>query len=73
MTSIPTSVVPDAQLRDAAINAMAIASVAYHTELERFRYVITLGLRHGASVEEAARATGLTCEQISTLVNQGEL
>lgn len=63
----------DPAIVDAAINAAAVASVAYQLELERFRYVITLGLRHGAPVVALAAAAGLTCDQVATLVNQGEL
>lgn len=63
----------DDELHTAAINAAAVASVAYHVELERFRYVLTLGVRHGATVGDLATAAGITCEQAATLINQGEL
>lgn len=63
----------DPAIVDAAVNAAAVASIAYQLELERLRYVITLGLRHGATVQALAAAAGLTCDQIATLVNQGEL
>lgn len=62
-----------AELRTAAINAAAVAGVAYYTELERFRYVLTLGLRHGAVLGELAQAAGISCEEAATLINQGAL
>ena len=64
---------PEPAIIDAAINAAAVASLAYQLELERFRYVVTLGARHGAPLDDLARCTGLTREQVSTLINQGEL
>jgi len=72
MPIVPTPA-PDPELRTAAINAAAVAGVAYYTELERFRYVLTLGLSHGAVLGELADAASITCEQAATLVNQGEL
>lgn len=71
--SIPSTTTPDPEILTAATNAIAVGSVAYQTELERFRYVVTLSVRHGLPVGDAARAAGLTCEQITTLINQGEL
>jgi hypothetical protein len=73
LTRIVPNPTPDPELRTAAINAAAVAGVAYYTELERFRYVLTLGLSHGAVLGELARAAGVSCEQAAMLVNQGEL
>lgn len=72
MPIVPSTGV-DPALINAAVNAFAVASTAYQLELERFRYVGTLALRHGATVGDLAAAGGITCEQVATLVNQGEL
>ena len=73
MLRITDPTVVDPEIIAAAHNAVAVAGVAYHEELERLRYVVTLGIRHGLTVGDTARAAGLTCEQVATLVNQGEL
>lgn len=73
MTIVPPPAAPDQALIDAAINAAAVASVAYQLELERFRYVLILGAQHGATIGQLAVGAGLACEQVATLINQGEL
>lgn len=73
MSTIVSTPTPDPALVNAAINAAAVASVAYQLELERFRYVLTLGVRHGAQLADLATAAGITCEQAAELVNGGQL
>jgi len=63
----------DPVIRDACINAVAVASIAYQEELGRLRYVLSLAAEKGLPVSEIANAAGLPCEQVATLVNQGEL
>lgn len=65
--------ITDPELHDAAVNAIAIASVAYHSELVAFRHVIVTALSHGLPAREAADAAGLTCEQVAGLVETGTL
>lgn len=70
--------VADPELHDAAINAVAIASVAYHTdptddELRAFQHIVATALTHGISVREVADAAGLRCEQLADLIERGTL
>lgn len=58
---------------DAVLNAVAVASTAYQEERGRFRHVTTIAVQHGAPVNQVAAAAGLSCEQLATLINEGEL
>ena len=46
-------------VRDAAWNAVAVASLAYREELDRLRYVLDLAASKGLTVADLCSASGL--------------
>lgn len=63
---------PDTTTRDAAINAVAVASAAFQTERGRFAYMLNLARSKGLTTTELMDAAGLSYDQLRELLEAYE-
>lgn len=56
---MPNDGPPDDPIRDAAYNAAAIATLAWHQETAALAHVLDRAHRHGLTVADLCHATGL--------------
>jgi hypothetical protein len=59
---------PDRGVTDAAWNAVAIASIAYHQEVQALTRILDTGRRHGMTVADLCWASGLDAPFVERLL-----
>jgi hypothetical protein len=62
--------VPERSVRDAAWNAVAVASVAWQQSVGALRHILDLARGHGLTVDDLAEASGLSTAFINELLEQ---
>lgn len=62
---------PSSGIRDAAWNAVAVASVSWQQSVGALRHVLDLARGHGLTDDELAEASGLSTAFIAELLEEG--
>jgi hypothetical protein len=68
--SLPAAAVDDERLRDAADNALAVASISWQQSVHALRYTLQIARDHGLSDDELAAASGLPRSFIAELLEE---
>jgi hypothetical protein len=61
---------PDRAITDAAWNAVAVASLAYHRELNALRVILRSATQHGLTRSDLVYASGLDAAFVGRLLDE---